>query len=311
MSEDRVPVALVTGFLGSGKTTLLRNLAVRYANRRIAWIVNEFGALDVDGQVLRAQGMEVLSVPGGSILCRCLATQANRVLQSLAGKASAGELDGVIIEASGIARPAGIDRMLTEFSLDATLAVSSITCVVDPLRFSLAQRSLACVTEQVQCSDRVLLNKVDTVDAALLDSVEAELAAMTPAPIFRCAHCSTDIDVLAPQERSWTPGALAELPDSAFSTCQAETEGTQNVDLILDELAAIGGTLYRCKGILRVSSASSPWVRIDWTPGGHFVEPYIGRKPLCCGMQFIAKEGMEGPAQNLARAIRQGQYRLE
>lgn len=308
MADCPVPVALITGFLGSGKTTLLKTLAARYGGRRIAWIVNDFGALDIDAEALRAGGMEVVSIAGGSMLCRCLATPFRRVMRSVADKASAGQLDGVIIEASGIARPSGMDRMLSEFSLDTTLSVDSVTCVVDPARFLTARASLACVAEQVQCSDCVLLNKADTVDAAVLAAVEADIRGLSPAPVLRCVHCAVDLDVLAWKRQAPMDGPIAEEPDRAFARYSAQTEDVQDMERLREEITAIAPTLYRCKGILRTNQGPSGWVMVDWTPGGLDVRPFGARKPERCGLVFIAREGMEGPAQNLCRAIQQGRF---
>ena len=311
MTASPVPVALITGFLGSGKTTLLRRLATQYTGRPIAWIVNEFGALDIDGEALRAEGMEIVSLPGGSIFCRCLATPFLRIMQSVAGRAAAGKLDGVIIEASGISRPSGMERMLSEFALDSRLSVASITCVVDPVRFTIARATLPCVVEQVECSDYVLVNKADTVDASVLTCVEAELRDLTPAPLHRCVQCEVELDILLRTERKPLHGTWSEEPDRAFPRCLAETEEVQDAERLCLELVAIGSTLHRCKGILRVRAGAFEWVTVDWTSGGLIVKPFVGRRPERCGLVLIAKQGMEGPAQNLARSIRQGRYRAE
>ena len=67
-----IPVALVTGFLGSGKTTLLRRVIATHRDRRLAYLVNEFAPVDVDGRLLAAEGAPVVALPGGSIFCQCL-----------------------------------------------------------------------------------------------------------------------------------------------------------------------------------------------------------------------------------------------
>ena len=68
-----IPIRLVTGFLGSGKTTLLKNLIRQNQSRRLAFLVNEFSPTDIDGSLIANLTPDYLSIPGGSIFCRCLA----------------------------------------------------------------------------------------------------------------------------------------------------------------------------------------------------------------------------------------------
>ena len=86
----RIPLSLVTGFLGSGKTTFLKHMAPRLASRRIVYLVNDFSALDVDGAVLSEIGPNVVSIPGGSIFCKCL---VGDFIQHLSGSLAAMRLE--------------------------------------------------------------------------------------------------------------------------------------------------------------------------------------------------------------------------
>jgi len=69
------------------------------------------------------------------------------------------------------------------------------------------------------------------------------------------------------------------------------------------ELSAIAPSLYRCKGVLRVSNGTTEWVLLDWTPSEYSVKPFSGLRPRNGGVVLIAKRGMEGPAQNLVHSI--------
>ena len=310
MGGGCIPVALVAGFLGSGKTTLLRRLAPRYAGRRILWIVNEFGALDMDGEKLRADGMESVALQGGSILCRCLAGAFKRVMGDAARRAAEGRLDGVVIEASGIARPGGLDEMLAEFRMEGTLAVSSVTCVVDPVRFPLVRKALPAVDEQVRACTQVLLNRVDTVDERRLEAVEKDLRTLTDAPIIRCVQCAPELDVLAWQPRALLGGSVSMVPDPAFPKCAVETGRMLNLAPLAAEIEAIAFSLFRCKGIVKGGPGQSDWVCIDWTSGMLQLEPCPAPAGHAGGLVFISKEGQAGPAQNLVRSIKQGRFNL-
>ncbi|MCL1888415.1 MAG: hypothetical protein FWF96_06050, partial [Kiritimatiellaeota bacterium] len=96
-----IPLALVAGFLGSGKTTFLRRVSSRNDGRRLAFLVNDFAGVDVDAQLLSDLDGEIVSIPGGSIFCRCLATTFTNALKKILRVEP--PVEGVIIEASGMA----------------------------------------------------------------------------------------------------------------------------------------------------------------------------------------------------------------
>jgi G3E family GTPase len=70
-----LPICLVTGFLGTGKTTFLKNIVAHNRGRKIVYLINEFSAHDVDGAIVSAENPNVVSIPGGSIFCKCLVTE--------------------------------------------------------------------------------------------------------------------------------------------------------------------------------------------------------------------------------------------
>ncbi|MDH3982239.1 MAG: hypothetical protein OES84_04980, partial [Kiritimatiellaceae bacterium] len=70
-----IPICLITGFLGTGKTTLLKRIVEENRDRKWIYLVNEFSALDVDGAIVSAENPDVISIPGGSIFCKCLVTE--------------------------------------------------------------------------------------------------------------------------------------------------------------------------------------------------------------------------------------------
>ncbi len=137
----RIPLSLVTGFLGSGKTTFLKHTARRLAGRRIVYLVNEFSALDVDTQSLRQISPDVIAIPGGSIFCKCLVGDfiqtLSRVPQRFGSSqpGSADTIEGLIVEASGIANPKVVADMLRETKLDAVYSLASVVAIVDPGSF--------------------------------------------------------------------------------------------------------------------------------------------------------------------------------
>ena len=120
---NTTPIWLVVGFLGAGKTTLLRRLVHHANGRGLLFIVNEFSAVDVDAGLVEREGGTALAVAGGSIFCRCLVTEfistLSRVSEGIPMRT--GEIlqpQGVVIEASGMADPRSMKRLLQESGLD-------------------------------------------------------------------------------------------------------------------------------------------------------------------------------------------------
>ncbi|HNT90080.1 MAG TPA: GTP-binding protein, partial [Candidatus Hydrogenedentes bacterium] len=193
-----IPLALVTGFLGSGKTTLLRRLVDRYRDRRVAYLVNEFSHVDVDGRRLAETAENVQILPGGSIFCSCLVHEFIGTLDAFP-KRMAGPLDGVVIEASGVASPAVISKLLHDTRLDQVYALNAVVSIVDPGSFPVLLQSLPNIATQVAASTLILVNKRDLYDAATVAAAEAQARAINNnAPIVRTCHCEIDADILAP-----------------------------------------------------------------------------------------------------------------
>ena len=102
---------LITGFLGAGKTTFLKNFARQFAGRRLRLIINEFGRAGVDGTLLRELDAALDEISNGSIFCACRLDQFEAALEQAAADAP----DVVLVEASGLADPTNVRRVLAQF----------------------------------------------------------------------------------------------------------------------------------------------------------------------------------------------------
>ena len=163
----KIPVLLVTGFLGSGKTTLLRHLAQTHPRWRLVFLVNEFAETSVDGATLTATGTPTHSVVGGSLFCECkaadfLSTMRDRVL----AWHRESPLDAVVIETSGTADPEAIGQLMADHGLSTAFELRSIVTVAAPRKLVKLLGNLPVVEAQLCVSDRIVINKTDTVSAA-------------------------------------------------------------------------------------------------------------------------------------------------
>jgi len=188
---SRIPATIVTGFLGAGKTTLLRHL-VRHADRRIALVINEFGSLGIDRELLLggcdscAPG-DVVELANGCICCAV----ADDFLPAIEGLlARAAPPQHIVVETSGLALPKPLIKAFAWPSIRTRVTVDGVIAVIDaaayasgsfrpePVRPGDHDNPLEEVfSDQLDAADLVLLNKLDLVDDATAARLERELAA--------------------------------------------------------------------------------------------------------------------------------------
>jgi cobalamin biosynthesis protein CobW len=201
---NRIPATIVTGFLGAGKTTLIRNLLATANGKRLALIVNEFGEIGVDGDLLKSCGIpgceedDIVELANGCICCT-VADDFLPTMQALLRRPLPPQ--HIVIETSGLALPKPLVQAFAWPEVRTRMTVDGVITVVDAPavaegRFAddpdavAAQRAadpsldhddpLAELFEdQLACADIVILNKVDLVDAETLARVEAEIAIHT------------------------------------------------------------------------------------------------------------------------------------
>ena len=233
MHTRKIPATVVTGFLGSGKTTLLRHLLANAQGRRIAVIVNEFGELGIDGELLRGCGIgcDEDGAPNGTLYelangCLCCTVQEEfaPVMEQLAARR--GQIDHLVIETSGLALPKPLVQafqwpaLRNAFTVDAVITVVDAPAVAagrfadDPAAVDAQRRAddnldhdspLAELFEdQLATADLVVVHKIDGLDPAALAGVEAAIRAET-APGVKLVHAQhgrIDLALLLGLERA-------------------------------------------------------------------------------------------------------------
>jgi G3E family GTPase len=269
----------VVGFLGAGKTTLLRRLVKTARGRNLIYVVNEFSAVDVDAALIEREGGAAIAVPGGSIFCRCLITEfvgvLRRVSDGLPGPDGAVvQAEGVVIEASGMADPRSLRRLLAESGLDARFHVAGVTAVVDPGTLMKLLLVLPNIRGQIESADLILLNKTDLHAPEIIEHVRKKICAINPhATLVRCLRGEVDPAIIL------SPGVSqrAALVDAAFGACRDPSferevkvfERPVELEKLCDLLAEAGEGLYRAKGFLNTTCG---WKHVDWSAGALTVE---------------------------------------
>jgi cobalamin biosynthesis protein CobW len=199
---EKIPATIITGFLGAGKTTLVRHLLQNAGGRRIALIVNEFGDVGVDGDILKSCGNaacaedDIIELANGCICC----TVADEFIPTMEKLLSRDQkFDHIIIETSGLALPQPLVRAFNWPEIKSRVTVDGVVTVLDAKALSegrfaddeeaiAAQRAADPTVEhenpiqelfedQLNCADLVVVNKADLLDVTALTEITAQLKA--------------------------------------------------------------------------------------------------------------------------------------
>jgi len=174
-----IPVTIIAGFLGAGKTTLLNRILQADHGRRLAVLVNDFGQVNIDTQLLDSAGDNpIIDLPNGCICCT-LARDLTGVVRQVIGLEDPPEQ--LIIEASGVSSPGDIESILDVPDLAIRLRVNSIITLVDAENALRLAKAVMFADKQVAVADIVLLNKTDLVDSDQLADVLTWIASVAPA----------------------------------------------------------------------------------------------------------------------------------
>ncbi|MGV9918559.1 CobW family GTP-binding protein [Streptomyces cellulosae] len=161
-SGRQIPVVVLAGFLGSGKTTLLNHLLHRSGGSRIGAVVNDFGAVEIDAMaVAGALGDSTVSLGNGCLCCAVDASELDEYLERLA-RPSAG-IDVIVIEASGLAEPQELVRMVLASELP-NIVYGGLVEVVDAAEFDETRAAHPGIDRHLALADLVVVNKIDRVD---------------------------------------------------------------------------------------------------------------------------------------------------
>ncbi|KAG6579966.1 Cobalamin synthesis protein [Phytophthora cinnamomi] len=237
LAPSKLPVTILTGFLGSGKTTLLNHLLTENHGKKFAIIENEFGEVGVDDQLIRQvtspedigggdsrsrkfnMGEEVLTMNNGCICCSVRGDLVRLIAQILKRNGDRNQLDGIIIETTGMADPGPVvQTFFAEPLVAATCELDGIITVVDAKHILQHLRPGAGVEhecqEQIAFADRVLLNKTDLISSAELQEVRTRIHDINSAvSITECQHCRVDPALLLNVQTFDLDSILKRQPD--------------------------------------------------------------------------------------------------
>ena len=199
-TSDKIPVTVLTGYLGAGKTTLLNRILTEDHGKKYAVIVNEFGEIGIDNDLVVGADEEVFEMNNGCVCCT-VRGDLIRVLSGLMKRK--GGFDAIIVETTGLADPGPVAQtFFMDEDVAARTRLDSVTTLVDAKHVMQRLDDSHEAREQVAFADQILLNKTDLVDEVDLEVVEARLRGLNPlAPIRRTERARIALDQILGQNR--------------------------------------------------------------------------------------------------------------
>jgi G3E family GTPase len=193
MTEETIPVTVLTGFLGSGKTTLLNRILSENHGKRIAVIENEFGEIGVDNDLVIGAEEEIFEMNNGCICCT-VRGDLIRILGNLMKRRD--RFDHIMIETTGMADPGPVAQtFFMDDELREQLSLDGVVTLVDAKHVLMHIEDSDEVKEQIAFADVILLNKIDLVSSAELDQLESRIHSMNAAAkIYRTQDAVIDMD---------------------------------------------------------------------------------------------------------------------
>ena len=291
--DERIPITLLTGFLGAGKTTLVNRLLGAPDAGRIAVIVNEFGEIGIDGDLIARASEDMLELTNGCICCAAqgdLMDGLNRLFLRKVGLAEPRvDFDKIVIETTGIADPSPLARLFyTDMKLDLTFRLDAVLTVVD-LKHAAGQIARSPEAEkQIAIADKLIFNKRDLVDD---DEFAATVAVVERLNPFSVKEVTThgalpvdrllDLHLFEPKSRDDMVGAWigADRPASAGCgldghrrndhvhtagvgavclQCREPLEWNALLRFFLELTREKGEDLFRVKGMVRFQNVEKP-----------------------------------------------------
>ncbi len=246
---EEIVLFLLTGFLGAGKTTLLNSLLTHFQERRTGVLINEFGPLGIDGQLIEAEQICLKEIHSGSIFCSCKKAQFVEALVRF----SESPIDVLLVESSGLADPTDMAKLVRdlEHSLARPYRYAGSICLVDCTTFLDYSGVLLPVDHQVAASDIILLNKTDLADEETISNIESHVKGINGAArVLRTTYAKIPFDLLPvsalpeQKQRLNTDTPVWKRPDS----CVLRTSCILIQQRLLDAAVALSPYLLRMKG---------------------------------------------------------------
>ncbi len=279
LSDSRVPVTIITGYLGAGKTSLLKNLLAT-TNKKLAIIMNEFGDLDIDGKLIEGKNVTMSELSGGCVCCS-MTGEFELAVKEILEKAKP---DWIIIETTGVAEPSAlssdIQNELEMVRLDAIVTVVDGDAMI---RFpSIGHTGL----EQIEMANVLLLNKLDLLTEKQVSDVNSKLRSINPnAIIAKSIRGKVPAQFLfGINKQSSMQKHTVHTPEEEFFTYECGSVDEKKFRKFAERLLP---AVFRAKGFVLLGKKSFSF---NYVAGRFELEPFAAEKTQ---LVFIGKGVLE------------------
>lgn len=275
MTDKQIPVTVLTGYLGAGKTTLLNRILTEQHGKKYAVVINEFGAVGVDNDLVVGVDEEVFEMNNGCICC----TVRGDLIRIIGGLVRRGldKFDGIIVETTGLADPAPVAQtFFMDEAVRKATRLDAVVTVVDAKHISQRLEDSTEAEDQIAFADIIILNKTDLVTPAELDSVEARVRVINPyAQLVRSEKSNVPLDAILDKgafdltrilsiEPEFLEGVHTHNHDNAVKSIALSSDSPVVLgrfeEWIGNVLAEQGPDILRAKGVLNIRNAQRRFV---------------------------------------------------